>query len=208
MAWKGGDSLKCVRGRRAPGNPEAWIRAENGTESAPLPRLCLLRLPGCRPLRAVAAHSPLTRSRGAHGGFSFSAFASSSSFGFSSSSSSSSSTSFPTYSPLSYRLLLYHYHTLRGTPIPAESPARPALPPLRPPDPEPAEPELVGPRHRHPDSSCLAFCLGDSLAYGDLGWPREHREALKGLWNVQVLHMKIRFNFQIASKCLRWKMTL
>lgn len=41
LRWKGGDSLKCVRGRRTPGNPEAWIRSQNGTESAPLPRPCL-----------------------------------------------------------------------------------------------------------------------------------------------------------------------
>lgn len=41
LRWKGGDSLKCVRGRRTPGNPEAWILAQNGTESAPLPGPCL-----------------------------------------------------------------------------------------------------------------------------------------------------------------------
>nr|XP_054098214.1 uncharacterized protein LOC128929182 [Callithrix jacchus] len=58
LRWKGGDSLKCVRGRRAPGNPEAWIRAESGTESAPLSRSSLPQPAGPPGLSASSPRAP------------------------------------------------------------------------------------------------------------------------------------------------------
>nr|XP_021532627.1 formin-like protein 3 [Aotus nancymaae] len=58
LRWKGGDSLKCVRGRRAPGNLEAWIRAESGTESAPPSRSSLLPPAGPPGLSAPSPRAP------------------------------------------------------------------------------------------------------------------------------------------------------
>ncbi|XP_050001883.1 uncharacterized protein [Alexandromys fortis] len=65
VCGRGGDSLKCVRGWRAPGNPEAWIPAQSGTESAPLPQLCLqpsARPPTSRCLRQSLRASSLSPS--------------------------------------------------------------------------------------------------------------------------------------------------
>nr|XP_058155461.1 ESX-1 secretion-associated protein EspI-like [Dasypus novemcinctus] len=150
MAWKGGDSLKCVRGRRAPGNPEAWIPAEwNGVGAAAWAEPAAARR-AARPFRAFAPRCWLTRSAGARCGFSSSSFTSSSSSDVFSSSSSSFcfSSSFlpPPLSP-------------PPPPRPPPPPPPPPLPPghagpcrvpdprrLRrgPLDPEPAAPKLVG----------------------------------------------------------------
>ncbi|XP_013371210.1 PREDICTED: uncharacterized protein LOC102020366 [Chinchilla lanigera] len=151
LRWKGGDSLKCVRGRRAPGNPEAWIPAESGTESAPLARLSLLP-----PARPPAPTSP--RLRPALRVLSLrrrplrllsSSFASSSSSGFFSSSSSSffssffsSSSSFPSSSP-SATASSSTSTTPSGAPGSLQIP-RPVLPHRGPLDPEPAALEPVG----------------------------------------------------------------
>ncbi|XP_075865763.1 uncharacterized protein LOC105876913 [Microcebus murinus] len=139
LRWKGGDSLKCVRGTRAPGNPEAWIRAEVERSR----RRCL----GCasrRPPGRPASPRPrpaarLTRSRGARCRFSSSSFASSSSSAlFSSSSSSffssssSSSSSFPTSSSSATASSSNTTTTPSGAPGSLQSP-RSAPPPLRPP---------------------------------------------------------------------------
>ncbi|XP_057164577.1 serine/arginine repetitive matrix protein 2-like [Ursus arctos] len=185
LRWKGGDSLKCVRERRAPGNPEAWIPAECGTESAPLPRPSLLRPPGPRPRRAFSPRSKLTRSRGAGCGFSSSSFASSSSFGllssFSSSSSSSSSfsssssssSSFPTSSP-SATASSFTTTTPSGATGSLQSP-RPAPPLLRPPG------SRTGGTDGQTDTQIPRAQLSVAAdprgpASGKLGSPPEHRE--------------------------------
>ncbi|XP_070636563.1 uncharacterized protein [Bos indicus] len=182
LRWKGGDSLKCVRGRRAPGNPEAWIRAESGTESPPLPRQCLLRPPGRPASRrrrpAPPAHS-LPRRRS---GFFSSSFASSSSFAFSPP---------PPLPPSPPPVLppplsppppprppppLHHHHSLRGTPVSAEPPVG-AVSSVAPWIPQPAEPGLGGTDGRADttDSSrpALRAAALRSPASGELESPRE-----------------------------------